>query len=345
MKLDDLCTVIDRGDFPVADARDDPTRDTVLAARAAVTEAVRDDDFLLDCVALELDLLQQRIFRGGLVPFFTMPRLGIGFSFGYWWPGSRAGAHEHTAWTITAVCRNELTVQTYDRDQSYRQRRLIPKNRFEATAGSAGFIYDPCIHNPSNTSERWSISLHLYSPRDGRVLDDYDHACLPMLTDMRAARSALRTEPYRKVLEARHRQLVIGQIAELLAETTGDTSDRLLRRCAEMGSTLNRRFVDGLGRVTPAHSTAPPPSTLAVVDDGLALTTREFDGSVALGVETSRGWIEELRMDRIAAQAMVFASRTSAFTVHEMPGRLTSDERWSIAGALEQSGLFEMVAD
>ena len=145
---------------------------TPIVARSSrrdppVADAVLDDEFLLDCMSRELELIERKVPRRESVPFFTTPDTGITFAFRYWAPGSNAGAHEHTAWTITAVCRNKLSVRTFDSESSYRNQALVPKNVFDAPAGRTGFIYEPCIHDPRNPTGRWSMSLHVTSPRDG----------------------------------------------------------------------------------------------------------------------------------------------------------------------------------
>jgi hypothetical protein len=337
--LDDLCTRFEELEFPLAGEREHPERNSVLAAREAVTDAVRDDEFLVDSMARELDLVERRVPRQGLVPFFTVPAHGIGLSFGYWGPGSRAGAHEHTAWTITAVCRNELEVQTYDREGSYRRRTLIPKNLFEAPAGRAGFIYEPCIHDPRNPTDRWSVSLHLYSPRDGEPVADFDEACLPMLNDLRVRRRYGRDDPYSQVLDARHRHQMIQQIAELLAGTAVTAADALLVRCARIGSPSTRQFVDALDRIPRSPVTRV--RTLVRTGRGLSFGCRSLDGRVALGVETSHGWVEEVMMSTVAREALEYCCGVPSLTVDELPGRLTAEERHAIGDALELSGLFE----
>jgi hypothetical protein len=173
MRLEELLRRFQALRFPAKDEQAHPDRALIVAARSSVEAAVVDDEFLADCMDLELKLIESNRPRQGLVPFLIMPDLGIRFAFGYWAPGSRAGAHEHTAWTITAVCRNELEVHTYDRDDSYRRRELVPKNCFHAGAGRVGFIFEPCIHEPRNISSDWSLSFHVTSPRDGEKLDDY----------------------------------------------------------------------------------------------------------------------------------------------------------------------------
>ena len=81
MKLDDLCELFDREGVPQAHVREHPDRDAVLAARSAVTAAVRDDEFLVDCVAYELTRLKQPGLRPGLVPFFILPEKEFGVRF------------------------------------------------------------------------------------------------------------------------------------------------------------------------------------------------------------------------------------------------------------------------
>jgi hypothetical protein len=339
MRLDDLCSVIDGQGFPSRDAAEHPDRQSVVAAREAITAAVRDDEFLVDCMARELDLMEHPAPRRGLVPFYTLPGYGIRFAFGYWPPGSNAGAHEHTAWTITAVCRNELTVQTYDRDQSYRRQELVPKNRFDAPAGRVGFIYEPCIHDPHNPTDRWSLSLHVTSPRDGERRDDAA-ACLPALETLRARWSVDADDPYLWVQTARYRQALIREVARFLADTEVAASERLLDRCHRLGSTATRRFIAGLGRPAPEGPDRGAPPVLTVTHRDLVLTCRDVDGGVALGVETPDGWIEQLRMARLAREAVVFCTHRSEFEVSEIPGPLTAAERHAIAEALQEAGLF-----
>ncbi|MGE2814883.1 hypothetical protein ACQI5H_07020 [Mycobacterium heidelbergense] len=340
MKLDELCELFDRHAFPDANVREHPDKDAVLAARAAVTTAVRDDHFLVDCLAHELTRLEQRRgLRPGLVPFFTVPGFGIRFAFGYWPPGRNAGAHEHTAWTITGVCHNELIVETYDREESYRRQTLVPKNRFDAPAGQVGFIYEPCIHDPRNPTDRWSLSLHVSSPRDGEQLADQEQ-CLPILDNFPARRRTGPDDPYDEVIAARRRQLKIRAIAEYLAQVEAVPVADLLERCVRQSSLSTRRFIHGLGRTDVTNAGRPTARTLTRCHEKLALDYRETGDFVALGVETPRGWVEELAVSPLAREAIDFCVRTPRFEVADLPGRLTDEERWAIAEVLEESALF-----
>jgi hypothetical protein len=343
VKLDDLCELFGRQAFPEAAVREHPEKGSVLAARSAVTAAVRDDEFLADCLGYELSLLERRRSGRGLVPFFTVPGLGIRFAFGYWPPGRNAGAHEHTAWTITGVCRNELIVQTYDRGESYRRRTLVPKNLFDAAAGQVGFIYEPCIHDPRNPTERWSLSLHVSSPRDGEKLADHEQ-CPPILDEIAARRWGGYGRPYAEVMANRHRQLKLRAIGEILAQVDVVPVVDLLERCARQGSLATRRYIYGLGRTEVANADLRSARMVARSHDDLALGYRETDDGVALGVETPHGWVEEVTMSPIAREAIAFCAATSRFDVLELPGHLTDEERWAMAEALEETGLFTIEA-
>ena len=74
MKLGDLCEVFEVHGFPSLGQAAHPERDSVLRARAAVAAAVVDDEFLVDCMSLELKRIEEERLRRGLVPFFCTPR-------------------------------------------------------------------------------------------------------------------------------------------------------------------------------------------------------------------------------------------------------------------------------
>jgi hypothetical protein len=342
VKLDGLCDRLEGYAFPAEQVRERPDKDIVLAARAAMTEAVRDDEFLVDCLGYELTLLERPSRRRqNLVPFFTLPGSGVRFAFGYWPPGSNAGAHEHTDWTITSVCRNQLMVQTFDRDESYRHQTLVPKNLFDAHAGEVGFIYEPCIHDPRNPTDKWSLSMHVSSPHDGQTLADQEQ-CLPILEEFASRRVSGFGAPYDKVIATRYGQLKLRAIARFLGQIDAVPVAHLLERCVEQGSSVTRRFIDGLGRSDLENAGSPTVRTLVRSHEELALNYRETGDAVALGVETERGWVEELTVSRVAREAIAFCVGAPQFDVQELPGRLTDDERCAIAEALEETGLFTL---
>lgn len=341
MKFDALCDRFAGFAFPDEQALERPEKDVVLAARAAMTAAVRDDEFLTDCLGYELTLLERpRRRRQNLVPFFTVPESGIRFAFGYWPPGSNAGAHEHTDWTITSVCRNRLMVHTFDRNESYRRQALVPKNVFDAHAGEVGFIYDPCIHDPHNPTDTWSLSMHVSSPHDGAQPADRER-CLPVLDEFAARRISGHGAAYDTVIETRNRQLKIRVIAGVLAGMDVPVT-QLLERCVQQGTCATRRFVRGLGGGELTNAESPTVRTTVRVNADLPLHYRETGDSVGLGVETERGWVEELTVSRVAREAIAFCVSTPQFDVQEIPGPLSDEERYAIAEALEETGLFTL---
>jgi hypothetical protein len=344
MKLDDLREAFDRYSFPAAHLREHPDRDSVMAARSAVTSAVRDEEFLVDCMYYELAQLERGEAVLGLIPFITLPTVGIRLAFGYWPPHGNAGAHEHTAWTITGVCHNELAIQTYDRDESYLRQVLVPKNHFHAPAGQVGFIYEPCIHDPRNDTDSWSLSLHVSSPWDGQTLADQER-CLPILDDIRRRRFEDGCgQAYDKVVAGRYRQLKIRAIAEFLSQVDDVPVTDLLQRCVRDATTATRRFIYGLGRTDLVELRPHSRRSIARTDPDLVLTYREVGDDVLLGVETRSGWVEELAIASVAREAIAFCVDTPRFDVVEIPGNLTDEERWSIAEALEETGLFTIDA-
>jgi hypothetical protein len=107
---------------------------------------------------------------------------------------------------------------------------------------------------------------------------------------------------------------------------------------------VTRRFIHELGRSDVTDAGSPNARTLVRTHEKLALDYRETGDSVALGVETERGWVEELTLSRVARESIAFCVGAPQFDVQELPGRLTDEERWAIAEALEETGLFTLAA-
>lgn len=339
MDLQGLCEVIQQLSLPSTDEQTHPDLQTVQAIRAAVTEAVVDDVFLADCFSHELRLFESDRIRVGLVPFYVMPDNGVRFALGYWPPGGTPGPHEHTAWTVTAVCRNELEVFTYDRGASYRQRELVPKNHFPASAGKVGYIFDPCIHKPINTSSSWTLSFHLSSPRDGEPLCDYDEA-IAGLVPIRAE-SLNKIHPYTSVITQRQRLRYLHLVASFLAAMNVPRASSLIRDCYRMGSTELRR---GLTEIYPTETfEAATNWRLERTHPDLELSCRTDDDRVVLEAETENETNAELSISNVAQQAIAFAAAHRSFDVQDLPGGLSISERCELGEALEQTGLFRRV--
>lgn len=348
MKLDDLCEALERLPLPRADEPVHPDRATVLAARERVGEAVADDEFLADCIAYELRLLESGRLRDGLVPFFVVPRLGVRLAFGHWAPGACPGPHEHTAWTVDAVCRNELEVITFDRDETYRRRTLVPKHRFAKPAGEVDVAYEPCIHETRNPSREWTLSLHVMSPLDGRPCDDRAGSVpgLAAPAEPEAEPGPCEHEhPYVHVRLARQRQDHVHQLARVLATVDPARTlrgPRLLARCFALASTGTRRELDPIAPQLGARRALAGPWLLARVHPELALDTRSCDDTdrVALGVEAPDGHRQELVLAAAARPALAVVAREPVFDVRALPGPMSPEERATLGEALERTGLF-----
>jgi hypothetical protein len=338
MKLADVLGGFEAVELPIAGEQAHPDLGAVRAIRSAIQSAVIDDEFLVDCIALELKLTARTEFRRGLVPFHTIPKLGVRFAFGYWPPGGTPGPHEHTAWTITAVCRNELEVRTYDRAETYRRRELVPKNRFSAETGRVGYIYEPSIHAPINTSDDWSLSLHVTSPRDGEPREACD-VPIPGLAAPRRRRLPPVSHPYATAAAARARNERVHVLARALAGMQVVNATPLLEECAELGSHSTRKLS------ARAHGrTCPATYTLRRTHPNLMLSHRVVGDTVALMAEAPGETLEQLAVDVLAADAIAYVANESVFDVRDLPGRITDDERALIAEALEDSGLFTRAA-
>ena len=314
-----------------ADARH-PDRPLVQSARALVEDALRDDEFLADCLGKELDLIASGTPRRGLVPFYVMPDTGIRFALGYWAPGHGAGAHEHTAWTVTAVCRNELEVLTFDHAESYRTRQLVPKNRFHAEAGRVGFISEPCIHEPRNISSEWSLSFHMSSPRDGRPRTANPEE-LPALRSRNKRFAGLGDHPYAQVIFTRQRNKCLHLLARIATRMNAAESPMLVERCRAMGSTRTRNLL----RQAPD---AARRITLARTHPSLGLRLRRDRDMIALDADAPQGVVEEFAIGDGAENAMSFVVREAMFDAAAIPGDFTDEERMDLVEALEETGLF-----
>jgi hypothetical protein len=342
MKLDDLCETLDRLPFPRSDEPAHPERGAVLVMRAQVGAAVADDEFLTDCLAYELRLVESGRPRVGLVPFFVLPSSGVRLAFGHWAPGASPGPHEHTAWTLTAVCRNALEVTTFDRDESYRRRELVPKRRFPALAGRVGFVYQPCIHEPRNASREWTLSLHVTSPLDGQPCVDRAAPVRGLSAPLQVGAREL-DHPYARVTSARQREVYVRQLVRVLATVDPASTlraPRLLGRCFALATSATRRAIHAIVPQPGAREALAGPWLLARVHPELVLDVRTRRGVVALGVDGPGGHQEELVIDALARGALAVVAREPVFDVRALPGPFTSEERTALGEALERTGLF-----
>lgn len=342
MNFEDLCERFETLDFPSADEKSHPDEAIVRAARADVTDAVNSDDFLTECLGNELILIKSNIFRQGLVPFSTLPRLGIGFAFGYWPPGGSPGPHEHTAWTITAVCRNELEVSTFDRNETLRQGQLIPKNRFRAQSGMVGFIHSPCIHAPKNISHDWSLSFHVISPLDGEPLNDRTTEIFG-LNPLHPLPLEHTQHPYRNVRLARQQSRHLHQVGNTLSTISTPKAHKLLVDCYKFSTTSSQRDLKVKSPHILDNEELCPLSVLERIHPKLILDFNHRNGTVNLGAYSASGFEKEFSVSDFALGAIEFITEKASFDVRELPGTLKDEERQRIGEILEDRGLYKRV--
>lgn len=338
--LDDFCEAIEALPFPGSGERSHPEEATVRAARAIVADAVLDDNFLADCFAHEFALIRSNQIRQGLTRFLTLPQSGIGLAFGYWPPGGSPGPHEHTAWTISAVCRNELQIVTFDREETLRRRELVPGRQLRAQSGMVGYVHVPCIHAPKNASAEWTLSMHLISPRDGEPLPDQTDAIPGLGIPGQSLPSSHQRHPYRYVMLARQRIWYALPLARVLAGLNSPNARALLRECHKAASSSTRRRLTRMSPHMPKEERRTSPYLLERVHPDLVLDYAYQNGLVTLSADTANGPREEIAINDIARDAIAFAAKSRQFDIRDLPGPLTDEERWAIGELLEDAGLF-----
>jgi hypothetical protein len=151
-----------------------PRRENLVVLQDTLRRGLEDPDFRLDCIELDLDAWrawERSGWSGMKPPIATIPELGFFIMMFYWPPGEVSPPHEHTSWTMSAVFHNRLEVATYDWERAATARRLETRNLFTAEVGKVGFILEPAIHSPRNTTAEGATSFHIYNADDGPVLE------------------------------------------------------------------------------------------------------------------------------------------------------------------------------
>jgi len=186
---------------------------------------------------------------------------------------------------------------------------------------------------PINTSDDWSLSLHVTSPRDGEPMED----CAPV-AGLRTPRRRLPepSHPYATAIAARLRTERVHELARVLSAMRVASAPALLDECAALGSHSTRKLTAGQDDDTSYLLRRTHPD--------LMLSHRVFGDMVALIVETPDEPVDELAINLIAADAIAYAAKEPVFDVRDLPGNITDEERIFIAEALEDSGLFTKVA-
>ncbi len=333
-----FCLGLEALDFPDEEERAQPDRDTVIAARDLLADAMAHDAFLIGMIASEVERLKAGRNGAGLTPFVQLPRTGARFALGYWGPTATPGPHEHTAWTLTAICRNELDVVSFDREASLAQGRLAPKARFKTHRGDVGFLAQPSIHAPKNASDDWTLTMHISSPHDGAPVAGETRTITGLPKSDAILKPAM--DPVLAcVSRARQRVQQSRFLSRFLLEMNATSAVPILDSCLALVDSDTEAWLRGcMGGAAKSPSRVP---RLCRPHEELCLFVEEVADGVALWSRTPSTERIELVFGPGSATAAAFIADEREFDASEIPGGLTGEERRLIVATLERRGLFE----
>jgi predicted metal-dependent enzyme (double-stranded beta helix superfamily) len=156
MRFDMFLHALDRLITPASDPKE-----TVLAVRRELANALRDEEFRPSCVERILDGLDPGKARWRLPAIHRDRTRGYAVCVFHWMPGLTNTPHRHDYWTVTGVLHNNLCFRTFQLAPD--QKTLLPDKTIDASAGEVGYICTPCIHNVANPSRAPSLSLHIFN--------------------------------------------------------------------------------------------------------------------------------------------------------------------------------------
>jgi hypothetical protein len=313
--------LLDGAGLPDPETRVAASLDQVVGIQDFLSAALQGEDFALAC--LERDLGRAEAPAGGtdLTPFYKHPQSCVQVALGYWAPGSSAGPHEHSDWTVTAVFHNRLEVTTFDWEIARSERRLQRRHVFPALRGRVGRIYDHGLHDPRNPTGDWTISLHVFGPDRRPKLADEVGPIAALGRPESPPRAAVE-DAVVLVLDEAHRQGVLrARVAALAAFSPGPRVASLLEAIATRGDQATRRSVHRAQRPTGA-----PPLAL----DRRSVLARGWPDAAPLGVRVEGAYAELtvgrlspraiLRVQRVAESALRFMAEQRTFALGDVPG-------------------------
>ena len=348
MRFEALTDTLRSLGLPAREERTSPPRDLVRRAQSAVAEGLADPDLLVDCIELELDARRAEP-SPHLMPFATLPELGVRFALACWRPGESPPAHEHGDWTVTAVVHGTLDVDTYDWASTRATRRLVHKNRFTAYTRQVGHVHGPTIHRPFNPTSRPALTLHLTGPHDGPVLEPE----IGPIEGLVSSPPERKPDVLGRARWARYRQYTLSVLAEALAAAGGPRALAALRAIYAAGDAATKHAAVGamsaLDRECAAsfardleQSALGSDSRIERADDGITLRVEERAGRAELVAGEGPESAVLLRVDARAAVALRYLAERRACVVAEIPGALALPDRCSLARVLIDWQIFRL---
>lgn len=327
--------------LPDARSSDRPERPQVRRATAILTEALEDPAFVRDCIALEHSRLDAWDGTPGLRPFHVLRQSGVTMAFGYFAPGQATGAHEHTSWTVTAVCHNDLEVLTFDRDVAYGEGRLVVDKTITATPGRVGHIYDPCIHEARNPTGSSSVTMHLLSPNDGQPPADKPFSFNDTLSPRRSSAAPL-PDRLSTFQSWRRRQSYLRMLASYARARAGAFAPALLEDIASRGTLHTKAHCDALLRASEhvVQRATWRDARLGLREGLPSLEVREQGPRVELVCTTARGERVLLRFASWA-RAVLDTILGGAFTPRALPCGLEDDELFALIAEFDEWGFLD----
>lgn len=256
--------------------------DLVHEVRHHVGEAIREDEFIVECVertvAHSADCLERQAPYRAL---HAEDERHWKIALFLWEPGFYNSPHQHNTWSVSGVMCNEIEVKLYDVGGGPRD--LLPRRRFVAGRGESGYLIPPCIHALGNPHPGLSsVTLHVFDlsaePEDRErdtiwfdddvnPLDFYRDPRRPAMRDLQSALVLLRSIRSTRTPELLERIFALGSLAVRV-----DAYKQMVRcapgRAAAMGDALlqqlrghDRERFAALHRQVqqlPAHAQARP---------------------------------------------------------------------------------------
>jgi predicted metal-dependent enzyme (double-stranded beta helix superfamily) len=206
-------------------------RGRVMGTRAILVDALRREDFLLDCVECILVTMSRLLAGWANPPLHANLELDYAIRLLYWPPHYENNPHQHNSWTVTGVLHNQIRVTTYDLCPGASPVGLSVAKSFECAAGEVGSILSPCIHSVSNPTPSVSVTLHVFSGLAANSgVSEGDEESDPK-----------RTVWYPSPLKGRfHRDVVPRALTAnlaILSRITGRRSTALLEKVFDLGDT------------------------------------------------------------------------------------------------------------
>jgi|tagenome__1003787_1003787.scaffolds.fasta_scaffold20907244_2 predicted metal-dependent enzyme (double-stranded beta helix superfamily) len=226
----DFAAFLNRLDDLIAPGSD--PRETALAVRQAMADALKSDSFRLSCVERIMGELDRSIGQSRFPMVHRDREREYSVCVFYWPAGQIAPPHQHDYWTVTGVMLNGLRFRTFHVPPS--QTAPVLEKQIDATVGDVGYICTTCVHDVANISEAVSLSLHVFNHPVGADGGTDDRE---FLLSRETPQSLSRT---RATSDALYRDDVLSACAGLLARMPDPLASSMLDRIYDTGGAKAR---------------------------------------------------------------------------------------------------------